>query len=189
MTKIYCGNNSQDLNVLNGTKVIGTRYDCLRQGIGKGLNLPYDPKYNGSYNPIDKRKIYCGNKPQLPNKYDLVGNLPQCLQKGVGVGKRIRSTEYAISSSNNEKLNLSPTFSFTSINRKSGINKHILFRIIYFILSVVASIVLYKIKPKVVLAKTSKKNKKEINWSNFLVVYFVINMTILGVLSVIKKFI
>lgn len=187
MAKIYCGNNSKDSELVNGTKILGTRYGCLRQGIGKGLNLPYDPKYNGSYSPIDKRKIYCGNKLKLPSKYDLQGSLSQCLQKGVGVGKRIRAVEYSSSSSNSKKMSLESKFSFTSINTKSVTNKNLLFPIIYFILSVISFVILYKLKPTLVLATNSKNNKKEINWSNFLVVYFVINITIFTILYLIKK--
>jgi hypothetical protein len=91
MTSIYCGNNSLDRDLLSGNQLLGTRYGCLRKGIGKGMNSPYDVKYTGDYFPIDQRKIYCGNQNELPNGYDIMGNLPQCLQKGIGIGKTISS--------------------------------------------------------------------------------------------------
>jgi hypothetical protein len=62
MVELYCGNNSRDVQLLSGNQVLGTRNGCLRKGIGKGLQLPYDSKYAGDYLPIDNRKIYCGNE-------------------------------------------------------------------------------------------------------------------------------
>jgi len=38
------------------------------------------------YEPIDDRRMYCGKQHRLPRGYDYMGNLAQCLQKGVGVG-------------------------------------------------------------------------------------------------------
>jgi hypothetical protein len=85
---IYCGNNKLDETLLNGSSIIGTRYKCLRKGIGTGLNMKYDNKYNSEYEPIYDTKIYCGDKETLPENYDSFGNLPQCLQKGVAIGKK-----------------------------------------------------------------------------------------------------
>lgn len=85
--RIYCGNNTENRNLRNGNLIIGTRSMCLRKGIGKGLNLPYDENSSGPYNPIDQRRIYCGDRNILPNGYDYMGNLPLCLQKGIGIGK------------------------------------------------------------------------------------------------------
>ena len=42
MNGIYCGNNAKSVDILSGNKIIGTRYACMRKGIGKGLNLPVD---------------------------------------------------------------------------------------------------------------------------------------------------
>ena len=60
--RIYCGNNGAATN----NKPVGTRHQCMRVGIGKGLRLSCDNSYNGPYQPIDGRKIYCGNSPNLP---------------------------------------------------------------------------------------------------------------------------
>lgn len=90
MSQIYCGNNAANPQLVNGQLQLGTRYGCLKKGIGRGLRMPVDPEYSGEYIPIDNRKMYCGNKPNLPTGYDVMGNLPQCLQKGVGVGKRMQ---------------------------------------------------------------------------------------------------
>ena len=87
MLQIYCGNNGMDSDLRNGRVRLGTRYACMRKGIGVGLNLPYDPRYLGEYMPIDKSVIYCGNKTRLPEGYDRFGSLPNCLQKGVSIGK------------------------------------------------------------------------------------------------------
>jgi hypothetical protein len=93
MVQIYCGNNAQDPQLLTGNVVLGTRYGCMRKGIGHGLYLPYDPKFAGAYMPIDQRRIYCGNQPDLPVGYDNMGSLVQCIQKGVGIGKRQRAEQ------------------------------------------------------------------------------------------------
>lgn len=85
---MYCGNNEQHPDLTSRKLQLGNRYGCLRKGIGRGLNLPMDSNYLGPYSPIDQRKIYCGQEEILPDDYDLMGNLPQCLQKGIGIGKR-----------------------------------------------------------------------------------------------------
>jgi hypothetical protein len=63
----------------------------MRKGVGIGLNMPVDKKYGKEYAPIDSRKIYCGNKKKLPRGYAYLGNGTMCMQKGVGVGKLIKS--------------------------------------------------------------------------------------------------
>lgn len=87
---IYCGNNELDPRLVNGEITLGTRYKCLKKGIGRGMHLPYDPSYQQPYKPIDTTRIYCGDKDQLPPSYDRMGNLVHCLQRGIGIGKRIR---------------------------------------------------------------------------------------------------
>lgn len=91
MIQTYCGNNARDPQLLSGNAVLGTRYSCMRKGIGRGLHLPYDPKFAGAYIPIDKRRYYCGNQPIAPNGYTGLGSLHQCIQKGIGIGKRQRA--------------------------------------------------------------------------------------------------
>ena len=89
----YCGNNSNHPLLVNQQSVLGTRYNCLRKGIGKGYRLPVDNGYE-NYQPIDTRKIYCGNDNIIPNEYDSMGNLTQCLQKGIGIGKKMKYEKY-----------------------------------------------------------------------------------------------
>ena len=89
MNEIYCGNNANDPDLLSGNIIKGNRYLCFKKGVGKGLSLPIDKNWTYDYKPIDNRKMYCGNK-NLPKDYDYLGNLSQCLQKGVGVGKSIK---------------------------------------------------------------------------------------------------
>ena len=91
MPEVYCGNNSSDVGLLNGSKVLGTRSRCLRKGVGRGMRLPYDPTYLGAYTPIDNRNIYCGDQEQIPEGYSAMGNLPQCLVKGIGICKKKRA--------------------------------------------------------------------------------------------------
>jgi len=88
---MYCGNNFLDSKLLAGTATVGTRYKCLKKGIGVGLNMPFDPTFLDGYLPIDDSKSYCGNSEVLPDGYDYHGSLPHCLQKGVGTGRRLRA--------------------------------------------------------------------------------------------------
>ena len=89
---MYCGNNARDERLVAGDLVLGTRYRCMRKGVGVGLNMDTDPSYRGEYEPIDETRIYCGNAEQLPEGYDRYGSLTACLQKGVAIGKRIKAT-------------------------------------------------------------------------------------------------
>ena len=85
---MYCGNNLRNKKLLDGTYILGTRYECFRKGVGKGLSLPIDYD-NDEYEPIDNEKIYCGKSEMLPEKYDRMGNLPACFTKGIGVGLKL----------------------------------------------------------------------------------------------------
>lgn len=154
---IYCGNNASNPQLLNNTLQLGTRYSCMKKGIGKALNSPIDYNYTTEYTPIDNRKIYCGNKTHTPNGYHYVGNLPQCLQKGIGIGKKIRAEQEDVTNSNG----FSPVI----------INKPILIHI--FILIFIATalfLLLYYTKPRC-LTKKIKENNYQIIWWKFLLFY------------------
>lgn len=86
----YCGNNKYNSDIISGIKVIGTRYECIKKGIGIGFNSPPDPDYSGKYEPIVVDNFYCGDKNPIPNKYDRLGTNPQCLSRGIGIGKRLK---------------------------------------------------------------------------------------------------
>jgi hypothetical protein len=85
---IYCGNNRLHPDVVSGRAIIGTKFRCLKKGYGAGFYSPVDVNFLNEYEPIDARRIYCGNKEQLPEGYDRHGNLPSCFQKGFATGKR-----------------------------------------------------------------------------------------------------
>ena len=121
MNKIYCGNNALDPELLAGDIILGTRYTCLKRGIGKGLHLPLDQKYTRGYEPIDKRRIYCGNKAKLPKGYYSMGNLPQCLQKGIGIGKKKKSLLKRLSTKSRIRKSVKKSRS----NTKSRIRKSV----------------------------------------------------------------
>jgi hypothetical protein len=153
---IYCGNNKLDETLLNGSSIIGTRYKCLRKGIGTGLNMKYDNKYNSEYEPIYDTKIYCGDKETLPENYDSFGNLPQCLQKGVAIGKK-------------QKAMKGPPFLYSITN-----SKYIYYYkfILWLILSSIVFIILYYTKPYFILQNNIQYTNKQIEWSKFLTIYF-----------------
>lgn len=89
-SSIYCGNNSIATPLLNGTARIGTNYECLRKGIGKGRSLPYDVSFNVPRIPIDSRRFYCGEKRDMPTRYFARGSPSKCLAVGIGIGKSQR---------------------------------------------------------------------------------------------------
>lgn len=90
---IYCGNNLLNVNVTNGTKRMGTRYECFKKGIGAGFHKELDQttiqNYN-QYESADPTKIYCGTKQgaRIPPGYTRLGTPTECLRKGFGVGVR-----------------------------------------------------------------------------------------------------
>ena len=172
MSNIYCGNNSKSVDILSGNKVIGTRYNCMRKGIGKGLNLPVDNNYLGDYEPIDTRKIYCGNAENLPDGYDLMGSLPQCLQKGIGIGKKQKA-------GNSNQRHLMPNF---SSNSKKNY-KIVIYTTIYILLCVCIFLVLYFTKPDFI-----SDNKNVINTKKLLLYYISIIAVIGIILFIVAKF-
>lgn len=149
---MYCGNNAQNNELLSGASTLGTRYGCLRKGIGYGLNQPTDANYAGAYVPIDTRKSYCGKKAQLPDEYDWMGTLPQCLQKGVGIGKR----QKAMSSNFMTK--------YISENHRAII--------VCILLALLVFALLYTLKPSCV-TYTYQDGTKKIDIKKFIFIYVV----------------
>ena len=146
MSDIYCGNNAANIDLITGNSILGTRYECLKKGIGKGMNMPPDPTYTGQYIPIDERKMYCGTNPNLPNDYDYMGNLPHCLQKGVGIGKKL----------------VSGFIGFTTNNKLAPF-------LFFLIIAIIAFLVLYLSKPLFLQKKNT--NKVLIDWKKFIGIY------------------
>ena len=166
MTSIYCGNNARDARLLSGALSIGTRAKCLRKGIGVGRNLPVDPSYAAPYAPIDARRIYCGDRDDLPDGYDLFGSLPWCLQKGVGVGKAQRATQ-GFSPGHRSTTTLSRTIPRSVVYvAMLGIGAFALFLTLYLVM----------------LGLRQKKNKKRINWRKFSLVYSIMLTCYTGIL-------
>ena len=172
---IYCGNNRLDSDIVNGTSELGTRYSCLRKGIGTGLYLPLDPKYIGPYEPIDDRKIYCGDREILPNGYDRFGNLSQCLQKGVAIGKRQKALDGDDDDNNVNDNNLNDNnVNNNNVNNniyRNLFNKKFKYYLIFIIL-IIIFLLFYYLKPSIILQKNS--NEKIIDWRKFILFYLLI---------------
>lgn len=149
----YCGNNRLNRDLLNNRKNLGTRYKCLQIGVQTGLNLPLDDDYIGDYEPIDNTKIYCGKKEDLPVNYDKFGNLPECLRRGVGIGKRQKALGQDGGDINVENKN---------------INKYVF----YFIFEFVLIIFLITFTPNFI------KEDKKINIYKFLLFYVFVSSII-----------
>jgi len=151
---MYCGNNADHQDLLSGQSQIGNRYGCLRKGIGKGLHLPADISYLGPYSPIDQRKVYCGQQDELPEGYDLMGSLPHCLQKGIGIGKRKKAME--------------SQFPLGGVLRRH----HTLIMITsWFIMAAGAFVLLYLLRPSAVISIDSQ-GVTQLDLKKFLFIYF-----------------
>ena len=137
MPGIYCGNNALDPSLVNGQNIIGTRYPCMQKGIGRGIHMPVDPNY-GNYQPINNQKVYCGNANNLPGGYVSYGTLPQCLTRGVGIGKKIRYDQFVLNGFS------PPTIEVKHINGK--------ILLLVFLCSVVLSVIILRhVKPEFIL--------------------------------------
>ena len=203
--QIYCGNNRKDPR-LNSTHRIGTRYGCLKRGIGVGLNMPVDPSYAGEYEPIQNTKLYCGNKTRVPPGYNGYDTLGGCFRKGVGVGKRQKATSngfisddsdssVGISDDSDSSVGISddsdPSVGISddsdssvgiSDNEESSSNKSIGIIFISILVLSIVFLVLYLIaryaKPKWLVKKVN--NKTKINWGIFVVIW--LSFSLMGIL-------
>lgn len=88
---IYCGNNALDSSLIDGSKVIGSRYACFKKGVGVGLYMPTDQSFLLPYAQIVPEKIYCGKSNVCPDGYDRLGSLHGCMQKGFGLGRTLKA--------------------------------------------------------------------------------------------------
>jgi len=176
MTNIYCGNNLVNQQLTNGQSILGTRYRCLQKGIGRGMHSVNAINYEGPYEPIDERKIYCGNQDVLPDGYDYMGNLPLCLQKGVGVGLHIKNNQLNGPLDGNESPDVDSTTSdgkYQSSQKTSSITQskptHIIKYISIIVFAIILFSFLYSTTPKFLLNK-----EKNIMWRQFMVFYIMI---------------
>jgi hypothetical protein len=164
----YCGNNGNFPGLINGTHVIGTNYECLRKGVYVGSHLPYDDVYSQPYNPIDNRRIYCGNNVNLPPNYFAIGSPSKCLQVGVGIGKV-------------QRANMGPPAFMYFI-------RYVLPYLLFVVLSGVIFIILYFTKLKFVSKYDEKSKKEVINWSTFVPYYMLFCVIILIMIIIIWKY-
>ena len=92
--KIYCGNNMLSPKITKENYKIGNPYNCMRKGIGVGLNLPVDIEAAGPYKPIIKKTFYCGKKQsEMPLNLDRMGTPTECLRTGIAIGKAKKAQE------------------------------------------------------------------------------------------------
>lgn len=152
--EIYCGNNELYPGLANDSHTIGTRYECLKKGVGIGLNLK--KSIDVKYSPIDERKIYCGNKNNLPTGYDYMGNGPLCMQKGAGIGMSLQR-------SHSKK---GVTFGF--------VGPRPIKRIVANICAIILFIILIKVKPKIIQRNPDNGEKKSLSWYKTLIMFFII---------------
>lgn len=81
--QIYCGNNLYEV----GNRRIGTPYECLKKGVGQGLNSDLTG-FNPNYQAIIADNMYCGTGAPPAGKQ--MGTPTACLRKGVGIGKKLQ---------------------------------------------------------------------------------------------------
>ena len=90
---IYCGNNELDPRLKNGRSRVGTRYECLKKGYGRGFHEPVSKAFSRPYSPIDERRFYCGEESDLPDDYHDFGTLHGCFMTGYGAGKKSKAVK------------------------------------------------------------------------------------------------
>lgn len=139
MSNLYCGNNRLDRGLVNGSKRMGSRYQCFKRGIGVGLHTPLTGDESTEYSPIYEEGLFCGNGSVLPEGYKSLGQPFQCLRKGVGVGKGIQMGDRR-------------GFSFGRIDGKDS-----WYFLVPVIISIITVIILILSKPKFVQSKDDKK--------------------------------
>jgi hypothetical protein len=120
---MYCGNNANHIDLLNGKKTLGTRYSCLLKGKSFGFETEPDQNFLKPYNPIDKTKKYCGNSDVLPDGYDRFGGLYECYLKGMGVGKKLKAETYYKKSKRKNRKSVRKSRNKKPRNRKSKSKK------------------------------------------------------------------
>ena len=81
--QIYCGNNLYEV----GNRRIGTPYECLKKGVGQGLNSDLTG-FNPNYRAIIADNTYCGTGAPPAGKQR--GTPTSCLRKGVGIGRKLQ---------------------------------------------------------------------------------------------------
>ena len=92
---VYCGNNAKSKKLTEEKFKIGKPYQCLRKGIGVGLNLPLNIDMVGPYKPIRKRSFFCGKKSNIDkDKYDRMGDPTECLRAGIVIGQKKKADEF-----------------------------------------------------------------------------------------------
>ena len=158
MAQRYCGNKANFAGLFSGSHVLGTNYQCLRKGIGVGLNLPVDASYGSPYIPIDSRKFYCGKSLLIPSrKYFAIGSPAKCLSIGVGVGKAQKAQK-----ANKRGIRTNMKFSSST----GGVHSEEY--IPYIFLGVF--IIFYLTKPKCITKKDDNQ-MIVIDWSKFIRIY------------------
>ena len=83
--EVYCGDNRV---IPEEYDVFGTRYRCLKKGIGLGMTLSDHQRTEFIRRATGRPRdgVYCGNQAALPAGYVRTGRRLECFKKGVGVG-------------------------------------------------------------------------------------------------------
>lgn len=163
---VYCGNNANSPRLQQ--EALGTRYQCLRKGVGAGKAMPVDPDYATEYNPIVDREIYCGKAARLPRGYQLMGSASECLQKGIGIGKRMKYLE-------GQNINpISPSLSF---------NNNDVYIALFAIIFVLALLIYYYKKPTYVTYYD-----KRMKWGRVITFSCIISFIVTGVMWALNNF-
>ena len=123
--QIYCGNE----NIAPEGKVLGTKSQCMRKGVGVGLFHIAPGKYGISQERIDIEKnrqgveraaryrrlgipdLYCGDGEPSPGQVE--GDRFKCLKRGIGVGMHVLAPErYNVNYLKNYDLSVQDIYMF-----------------------------------------------------------------------------
>ena len=113
--ELYCGEN---LMLPDNYDRFGTRYKCLKKGVGTGMSLPSGQRdaFLAKTRNQPTERVYCGDSNQLPQGYNRNGNLSECFRRGVGIGlgmpqeKRLAFQQQPVRIGKRELINLAEKF-------------------------------------------------------------------------------
>ena len=192
--KIYCGNNKLSPRLTVEQNVIGTPYECMRKGIGVGLNLPVDKDAAGPYEPIVEKKFYCGKKEnEMPDKLERMGSPTECLRVGISIGKAKKAKDFIeIRKKRNRKKRSKRAKRWRKKKREMGFStktdhnifvKYILPILIIGSLTLAFALPLYYTKPKFLVDK-----RKEIDIQKYSIIVYLFLLFVSLIVILIWKY-
>lgn len=189
--KIYCGNNKLSPKLTEENHRIGTPYQCMRKGIGVGLNLPVDKDAAAPYKPIVEKTFYCGKKESdMPVKLERMGSPTECLRAGIAIGKKKKADEFIEKRKIRNRKKRSKRVrrwkkkrGFSTRSEHNIFVKYILPILIIGSLTLAFALPLYYTKPKFLVNK-----RKEIDFQKYSIIIYLFLLIVSLIVILIWKY-